>query len=946
MNTIKIKNTTKDNIYINLQSTSKNSIPKFYRGIASILLFCELLTSCVGNQPIFPNIASSEVRPSTCDEQFAIQTQHQGYKSTQSDTNVTFVTTTIDGTTTITFYCTPKGLQATYQNKAMPEALPIQSTPRIIQTNGVSKSFSEINSANVDLALLTKEGKWRIDDSNGGLYYLGMRGSGGMQHKNLRQTSGKRLNPIREESPEFADHTPPRPPKLDHNIYTSNYIVAQNKRLYECMRKLEGEVLGRAEMETYLVYIAISSLTTKHQELVHRCQELQETKESLLALESSKSFALNLRRINADKDMQQYEKALPIWRLFLGVHSPPQDLALAKIVITDLIFELRKAIDVYEIIKKALESPACAAQSQNIVEYPRISELVQLQQKQIQTQDTISKEEQKLEKSYTQILTLQLQKRALEKRLDVVDQRNLRRTIASSAQPILTELKTQRDAAKLEKDKVESMYTNNDEGLRERIFEDFLNLHAEKAEKKALLKKRTLDSEITSLPKSEIVEKNGQVMPSYFALQLPEPSASSTSASSNTSGRSASASSSPAEVPNPEKDRGLESLKFISIQEPISVFPYPARHSGAEFPEESNHQALGEKSCEDFVRLNEKQAVLIAAQESINTQEPMSEFSHSERHSGAELPEESENALLNGKAQNNLEDNFFQNLDPTYANHLLIERINALKCEVVKAKDKKFLLDIALTALTEANTKLLASYEQLNKEHEGLFSVEAQATREQLFCAKEQTLKKGNYAELALWNLFFESYPTLPGLPSLRDLVFKYKEAIQVYAGVKKGLTGSSINNLSSIVSLVPILEKALEKATSNLLLMNERQQTISNELKIQSTAILALYVEIGNLTQALDEANDHVSSPEKKTQAAVISTSSCLESPTIEQKREIANITTQLERDIKEKASIYQMYMEDEPDLAETIKSNFQDIDFFLLHQEIQQLREQLKQR
>ena len=153
-----------------MKYTNKNNITTVQRSIAYVLLLSELLTSCGFKESILPSIQPQAPSTST----WAVP---QDTSLVASANNFELSTTTIEGTK-LTFAYTPEvGLQATYQDATMPEAIAVQQYPVIQDVTGVKKSFIQLTKA--EAALLASEGKWEIN-ANGALRYLGMRGRGGM----------------------------------------------------------------------------------------------------------------------------------------------------------------------------------------------------------------------------------------------------------------------------------------------------------------------------------------------------------------------------------------------------------------------------------------------------------------------------------------------------------------------------------------------------------------------------------------------------------------------------------------------------------------------------------------------------------------------------------------------------------------------------------------------
>ncbi len=136
-----------------MQYTIKNNITKIQRSIAYVLLLSELLTSCGFKEPIVPRTASQDPSTST----FAVP---KDTSLAASDSTFQLRTTTIEGTALNFAYTPEAGLQATYQDPTMPEAVPLQQYPVIQDETGVKQSFSQLTSA--EAKLLAHEGKWEV----------------------------------------------------------------------------------------------------------------------------------------------------------------------------------------------------------------------------------------------------------------------------------------------------------------------------------------------------------------------------------------------------------------------------------------------------------------------------------------------------------------------------------------------------------------------------------------------------------------------------------------------------------------------------------------------------------------------------------------------------------------------------------------------------------------
>lgn len=165
-----------------MKSITLNNITKTNRGIATVLLLSQLLTSCGGFKEalIVPNRPSPEPMQSTC---FVPLQEDCGANA--SIYVFQMATTTLEGTHLIFHYSPEQGMKVTYQIKADNphginlRALPVQQCPLIPTTNGVLKPFTQLTAA--EAMLLAREGKWEVS-ADGALRYLGMRGRGGMQN--------------------------------------------------------------------------------------------------------------------------------------------------------------------------------------------------------------------------------------------------------------------------------------------------------------------------------------------------------------------------------------------------------------------------------------------------------------------------------------------------------------------------------------------------------------------------------------------------------------------------------------------------------------------------------------------------------------------------------------------------------------------------------------------
>lgn len=113
------------------QATNKTNITTFNRGIATLLLISQLLTSCGFNETL---VVPSKSAPASMQKEYdeSLQGDHtpQGFGSTDSDETFAFDTTTIAGAQLTFTHTTEAGLQVTYfpsGNNTQPT--PITHTP-------------------------------------------------------------------------------------------------------------------------------------------------------------------------------------------------------------------------------------------------------------------------------------------------------------------------------------------------------------------------------------------------------------------------------------------------------------------------------------------------------------------------------------------------------------------------------------------------------------------------------------------------------------------------------------------------------------------------------------------------------------------------------------------------------------------------------------------------
>ncbi len=188
-----------------MKYTIKNNITKIHRGIASVLLISQLLTSCGFHETILPRIPQAQ-RASIGEVPIDSDLTSQSIDSTASDKTFPLKTNTIEGIE-ITFTHTPTtGLQASYKKSDMTEAAPIQQYPIIQTTNGVSKSLRQLTPA--EAQLLAHEGKWEV--KAGALRYNGMLGRGGMKpiNKTTQLPDSKSIQDLRNETADYILENP------------------------------------------------------------------------------------------------------------------------------------------------------------------------------------------------------------------------------------------------------------------------------------------------------------------------------------------------------------------------------------------------------------------------------------------------------------------------------------------------------------------------------------------------------------------------------------------------------------------------------------------------------------------------------------------------------------------------------------------------------------------